>query len=170
MAISERTRNPRKVIVPVVANGAERIPPLLRDMAGLDISSDDDVIDRLSLLGRQIAAGENLPLRTRQDRVAQLDLLRAELDTVEKANTSYMANLRFRELNLSIIAVWGIGLAVFASMSILTLFLAIGNHNVSAWLVTAANLTAAATVLARLKDWRQFWRSPLAGRSRNDDP
>jgi WD40 repeat protein len=169
MAISERNRNPRKVIVPVLANGAESIPPLLRDMVGLNISSDQDAINKLSLLGRQITTGENLPLRTQQDRAAQLDLLRAELDTVEDEASSHKENLRFRELNLSILAASGIGLAIFASISILSLFLVIGNHNVSAWLVAAFNGTTVAFVITLFKDWWRSGRSPLASRSRNDD-
>jgi dipeptidyl aminopeptidase/acylaminoacyl peptidase len=169
MAISERSRNPRKVIVPVLANGAESIPPLLRDIAGLDITSNEDAINNLSRLARQITTGENFPLRTQQDRVAQLDAIQTELDTVASEMRTHRANLRFRELNLGILIVLGIGFAIFATIGILSLLLAAGNHNISAWVLTGTNLTVGVAALAGFKDWRQSSRSPLAGRGRNDD-
>ena len=37
MAITERSRDPRRVIIPVLAGDESQVPPLLRDIAGLSI-------------------------------------------------------------------------------------------------------------------------------------
>jgi hypothetical protein len=54
IAIAEQNRNPRKVIIPVLADDEASLSPLLRDRAGLDVHSDAHVSLQLSHLVNRI--------------------------------------------------------------------------------------------------------------------
>ena len=152
MAVAERNRNPRKVIIPVpVGGGGRSISPLLRDMARLDIESEEHAADQIVQLARQLYAGDSISLqRTPQDREAQFKLIRSELDAIASESRSYTARLGSRERSLRAVTVLGAMLIIIVSLGILAALLEANHHSASAWLLTGTNIAATVSVVGAL--------------------